>query len=392
MSDIRAYREDKGRDYKEKIRKHRQSKLRFFCIAMGTIAFVVLAFFLYHTLRVYSGYTVKNVLERTESSASVTLQIGENLVSYSKDGASCVDIEGNKVWNQTYEMQKPIIGVTQKSIAISDYNGRNIYVMDSENILGTISTNMPIKNVAVSESGIVASVQEDGSTTWIYVYDTKGNVLVFFKTKMSNSGYPVTVSLSPDAMLMAVSYLYVDSGVMRSSVGFYNFGEVGQNELHNYVSGFNYTDSLVPYLHFMNEEIAVAVADDRIMFYKGSQKPAVLSETLLSQEILGVYSSKNHIGLVFENDQGGSKYRMDLYNTEGEKEQCLEFDCEYTDIVITEKSILIYNKNEWNVYTLGGRKKFSGVYEGSIQKIVTTDSIEDYLIVTGDTLESVVLK
>ena len=175
MSDIRAYREDKGRDYKEKIRKHRQSKLRFFCIAMGTIAFVVLAFFLYHTLRVYSGYTVKNVLERTESSASVTLQIGENLVSYSKDGASCVDIEGNKVWNQTYEMQKPIIGVTQKSIAISDYNGRNIYVMDSENILGTISTNMPIKNVAVSESGIVASVQEDGSTTWIYVYDTKGN-------------------------------------------------------------------------------------------------------------------------------------------------------------------------------------------------------------------------
>ena len=392
MSDIRAYREDKGRDYKEKIRKHRQSKLRFFCIAMGTIAFVVLAFFLYHTLRVYSGYTVKNVLERTESSASVTLQIGENLVSYSKDGASCVDIEGNKVWNQTYEMQKPIIGVTQKSIAISDYNGRNIYVMDSENILGTISTNMPIKNVAVSESGIVASVQEDGSTTWIYVYDTKGNVLVFFKTKMSNSGYPVTVSLSPDAMLMAVSYLYVDSGVMRSSVGFYNFGEVGQNELHNYVSGFNYTDSLVPYLHFMNEEIAVAVADDRIMFYKGSQKPAVLSETLLSQEILGVYSSREHIGLVLENDQGGSKYRMDLYNTEGEKEQCLEFDCEYTDIVITEKSILIYNKNEWNVYTLGGRKKFSGVYEGSIQKIVTTDSIEDYLIVTGDTLESVVLK
>ena len=392
MSDIRAYREDKGRDYKEKIRRHRQSKLRFFCIAMGTIAFVALAFFLYHTLRVYSGYTVKNVLERTESSASVTLQIGENLVSYSKDGASCVDMEGNKVWNQTYEMQKPIVGVTQKSIAISDYNGRNIYVMDSENILGTISTNMPIKNVAVSESGIVASVQEDGSTTWIYVYDTKGNVLVFFKTKMSNSGYPVTVALSPDAMLMAVSYLYVDSGVMRSSVGFYNFGEVGQNELHNYVSGFNYTDSLVPYIHFMNEEIAVAVADDRIMFYKGSQKPAVLSETLLSQEILGVYSSKNHIGLVFENDQGGSKYRMDLYNTEGEKEDYLEFDCEYTDIVITEKTILIYNKNEWNVYTLGGRKKFSGVYEESIQKIVTTDSIEDYLIVTGDTLESVVLK
>ena len=392
MKDIRKYREDKERGYKEKIRKHRQSKLRFFCIVAGTIAFVVLAFFLYHTLRVYSGYTIKNVLERTESSSSVTVQIGENLVSYSKDGASCVDIEGNKVWNQTYEMQKPIVGITEKSIAISDYNGRNIYVMNSENILGTISTNMPIKDVAVSESGIVASVQEDGNTTWIYVYDTKGNVLVFFKTKMSNSGYPVTVALSPDAMLMAVSYLYVDSGIMRSSVGFYNFGEVGQNELHNYVGGFNYTDSLIPYVKFLNSEIVVAVADDRIMFYKGHQKPVVLRETLINQEILGIYSSTEHIGMVFENDQGASKYRMDLYNLEGEQEDSLEFECEYEDIVITEKAILIYNKNEWNVYTIGGRKKFSGVYEENIQKIITTDSIEDYLIVTGESLEKVVLK
>ena len=113
---------------------------------------------------------------------------------------------------------------------------------------------------------------------------------------------------------------------------------------------------------------------------------------MLNQEILGIYSSREHIGLVFENEQGESKYRMDLYNIEGEKEDSLEIDCEYTDIVITEKTILVYNKNEWNVYTIGGRKKFSGVYEESIQKIITTDSIENYLIVTGETLEKVVLK
>lgn len=392
MSNIRNYMKEKEGDYREKIRRHRQSKLRFFCITVGTIAFIVLALFLYHKLRIYNGYTIKEVIERTESSASVTLQLGDNMVSYSKDGASCVDVKGNKVWNQTYEMQKPIVGTTSKSIAISDYNGRSIYVMNAEKILGTISTNMPVKNVAVSESGIVAAVLEDGSTTWIYVYDAKGNVFVYSKTKMNNSGYPMAVALSPDATLMAVSYLYVDSGVMRSSVGFYNFGEVGQNELHNYVSGFNYTDSLIPYVKFMNDEIAVAVADDRVMFYKGKQKPAVLSETLLNQEILGIYSSQEYVGLVFENIEGVTKYYMDLYNIEGEKKETLEFDCEYTDIVITEETILIYNKNEWNVYTIGGRRKFSGVYESNIQKIISTDKIEEYLIVTDETLEKTVLK
>lgn len=392
MSNIRDFLKEKEGDYKEKIRRHRQSKFRFFCITVGIIIAVIVAFFLYHNLRVYKDYIVKDVYERAESSSSVTVQIGENLVSYSKDGASCVDVKGNKVWNQTYEMQKPIIGTSTNSIAITDYNGRNIYVMNSEKILGTIATNMPVKNVAVADNGIVAAVLEDGSTTWIHVYDTKGNVLVYFKTKMSNSGYPIAIALSPDATLMAVSYLYVDSGVMRSSIGFYNFGEVGQNELHNYVSGFNYTDSVVPYVKFLNDEIAVAVADDRLMFYKGKQKPAVLSEALLNREILSVYSNDEYVGLVFENTEGDKKYCLELYNIEGEKERTLEFDCEYNDIVLTEKTILIYNKNEWNIYTLRGRTKFEGVYESNIRKIVPTKNIEKYLIVTGDTLDSVTLK
>ncbi len=392
MSNIREYRKEKEGDYKDKIRLHRLKKLKIFGIISGFLAFIAVSVFLYQTLRIYSEYKITETIERTESSSSEALHIGENVVFYSKDGASCVDRKGNKVWNQTYEMQKPIVGSTTHSIAISDYNGRNIYVMDSEKILGTISTNMPVKNVAVSESGIVAAVLEDGSTTWIYVYDVKGNVLVYFKTKMANSGYPISVALSPDATIMAVSYLYVDSGVMRSSVGFYNFGDVGQNELHNYVSGFNYTDSVIPYIQFMNKETSVAVADDRLMFYKGSQKPAVLRENLISKEILSVFSGKEHIGVVYENADGDSKYVMELYNLEGEAVENFKFDCEYNDIVITEKAVLIYNKNEWNVYTIKGRKKFTGTYENNIHKIIPSGRIDTYMIVTDDTLDSVVLK
>ncbi len=392
MSNIRAYRKEKEGDYREKIRQHKLSQLRAVGIVAGILIFTALSLFLYHKLRVYTDYTVKTVAERNESSSGTIVLLGENIVSYSKDGAACVDTKGNQVWNQTYEMQKPLADVTGDCIAITDYNGRSIYVMNSEKILGTISTNMPVKNVAVSEKGIVAAVLEDGNTTWINIYDIKGNILVYSKTKMSNSGYPVEVAMSPSANLMAVSYLYVDSGAMRSSVGFYNFGEVGQNELHNYVSGYNYSDTIVPYVKFIDEETAVAVADDRIMFYKGSQKPAVLGETLLSAEILSVYQSEDYIGLVFENLSGETRYYMDIYNADGEKEETIEFNCDYTDVVITEDTIIVYNKNEWNVYTLSGRIKFQGTYETRIRKIVPTDNISEYIIVTDDTIESVTLK
>lgn len=392
MTDIRAYIKGKEGDYKEKIRQHRLLKLRFCITVAGIILFIIFALFLYHKLRIYDKYTVKSVVERTESSASVTLNLGTNTVAYSKDGASCLDTNGKKVWNQTYEMQKPMVDVSGECIALTDYNGRDIYVMNSEKILGTISTSMPIKNIAVAENGITAAVLEEGTTTWIYVYDTKGNVLVYSKTKMSNSGYPIEVALSPDANLMAVSYLYVDSGIMRSSVGFYNFGEVGQNELHNYVSGYNYTDSVIPYVKFFDNQSVVAVADDRIMFYEGEQKPAVAGETILSQEILSVYQSDEYVGLVFENTDTEHKYCMDLYNAEGVKKYSIEFDCDYTDIVIKKDIVVVYNKNEWNVYTISGRRKFSGVYESNIQKIVPKGDIKNYMIITEDTMENVTLK
>ena len=93
--------------------------------------------------------------------------------------------------------------------------------MNSENILGTISTNMPIKNVAVSESGIVASVQEDGSTTWIYVYDTKGNVALW-----GSFGYELDPNKFTDEEKRIACRLAKEAGAdyVKTSTGFSTAG------------------------------------------------------------------------------------------------------------------------------------------------------------------------
>ena len=93
-----------------------------------------------------------------------------------------------------------------------------------------------------------------------------------------------------------------------------------------------------------------------------------------------------------ENKGRKKKYCMDIYNLEGEKQKTLEFDCEYTDIIFEKETVIVYNKNEWNIYTIKGRKKFEGIYESNIRKIIPTGKIDKYLIVTDDTLDAVVLK
>ena len=69
------------------------------------------------------------------------------------------------------------------------------------------------KYQTLSASG-VGEVQGYSSTfmvsvngSWVYLYDSEGNTLANFKTTMKDSGYPISISLSPNAELLCVSYL-----------------------------------------------------------------------------------------------------------------------------------------------------------------------------------------
>lgn len=75
----------------------------------------------------------------------------------------------------------------------------------------------------------MAVILDDSKITRINLYDTSGNELVKSETTMDKSGYPIDISISPSGELLAISYLYVDSGTMKTSIAFHNFGEVGQN-------------------------------------------------------------------------------------------------------------------------------------------------------------------
>ena len=169
--------------------------------------------------------------------------------------------------------------------------------MNTEKCLTTISTNLPIRDLSVSASGIVAAVLDDSDVTWVYVYNSKGEAPVMFRTTMSQSGYPIDVSLSPNSTLASISYLAPQDNGIKSSVAFYNFGEVGQNEIDNYMSGFDY-QTIVPHVEYMSSELAYALADDRLMFYEGAQKPVSKAEVLLQEEIQAVYHNEQYVGLV----------------------------------------------------------------------------------------------
>lgn len=379
-------------EFEEKIRSHRKARLMKI-LSMSFIAAVMIGIvYVYWNNAVYSSYTELSSIPRISTSDSVCMDHNGRVLTYSKDGISSMDAKGNVIWNETYQMQNPMVEVNGNAVAVGDYNGHVIYVMDEKGKVGEIDTNLPIRDFCVSKTGIVAAVLEDSKLTRLSLYHTSGKELVKSECRMSQNGYPIAVALSDSGEVMEVSYLYVDSGFMKSSVAFYNFSDVGQNSIDRLVSGIDYEDTIVPYVGFLGKDSAFAVGDSRISFYSGEDKPVSVAENLLKEEIQRVYTGDEHVGLVYLDTTGAYLYRLDIYDKKGNLITSQNIDFEFQDILIEKKYIMIYSDTECAMYNLSGNQKYRGTFAKSVSLLIPTSKSNRFIMVSADSIDSIELK
>ena len=406
MSNVRDYLKEREKrlgnagmpartSYRDKIKSHKLTIFYRAALVIVLIAVVAAFLVLQWKNKVFTTSVVTSSSPVTIVQGARVCALGNSVLLYSKDGASCLDSKGNSLWNQTFEMQNPMIAVCGDVAAIGDYNGRTVYVVSSTKQLGTINTNLPIRRICVSQNGVVAAVLDDAAITRILLYNGNENTdtsLIDIKATMDKSGYPMSLSLSPNGKLLAISYLHVDGGEMKSTVAFFNFGEVGKNESDNYVSGYDYSDTVVPYVQFMNNNAAFAVSDDRIVFFTGSEKPNSTASAFLNEEAQGIYYNEEYVGMVYHDQTGEAIYRLDVYNTSGNKIHSQLFDIEYTDIIFNKDQIIIYNDMDCQICNISGVNKFMGQFEKPSSLIVPTSSIYRYIAVTSSSIDTIELE
>ena len=305
------------------------------------------------------------------------------------DGIKCVNYKGEQIWNEAFQMQKPLVDVAGDIVAVADYNGGTIYVMDEKNVLGKIDTGMPIRKFKASGNGYIMAVLDGTNNTPIYVYNTSGDEMLFFNTTMKGFGYPLEIAISQNGMIGAVSYLNVDKGSFYSTVGFYNFGEVGQNYQDNLVSSYIYQGALVPEIKFAGNSKAVAVADNRIMFYSGDQMPRSAGESLLSEKILSLYEDDKYVVLFYDSDNSEHKYKAEIYDYDAKLKDKMYFDIDYTDVFFDNNRIVLYNNEEVLIHVIGGKDKFTGSFDDAILALIPTSSPKRFIQVTPNDIKTI---
>ena len=372
-----------------KAKKHKTERFYRIALVILIVGAILTAYFVYEKTKVYTTYTVNSSVQRSKADGVTLLEFNGNILSYSKDGANAVDPAGKLLWNRTFDMQSPLASISGGMAAFADYGGNVVYLQSESLESATISTDMPIRQIAVAESGYVAAVLSDTDVTWIYLYDMNGSGIAYFRTTMEKSGYPVTIDISPNGELVCVSYYSLDCNDIKSSVAFFNFGPVGQNSIDNYVSGYNYSNILVPFVKFLDSQTAVAVSDERISFYSGEHKPVSISEMFIIDDIQSVYYGDGAVAVIYKEPAQDAKYRMEVYNNNGEISFQKKFDFDYAGVEISKDSIVLYGDNNLYISTIAGNIKYEGTYESPILMVAPTVAVNRYTVVTEDTIDTV---
>lgn len=371
-------------DYKDKIFKHKLQVVYRTVLIILLILVVVLFFKIQADNRVYTKYEVVKELKRMGTENSTFQDYEGNILVHSKDGIAAYDQDGGQLWNQSYEMQAPLVKCNGSYVAVGDHKGTMLYIIGKKGTTAEVETNLPILSLDVSAQGIAAALLQDKDMTWLRLYSSEGELISEVKTTMRNSGYPVAFAISPDNIKLGVSYVKAEMGKVNTSLAFYNFGGVGQNVTDNLVSGYEYDGQIFPLLTYLNETEAVAVGDERLLLLKGKQKPTLEKEIAYEQELQSVYFCETGFALVFRDLDGEGQYKMKIYDTDGELELEHKVDFEFTNMILDEKKAVIYNESKVLVLGLNGVEKYNGDLGGNIQVLIPTDANDKLLAIFPD--------
>lgn len=343
--------------------------------------------------KTYSQASIISNVNIADAQAVTSAGLADCILQYSKDGVSLMQANGEVVWNQTYEMQNPMLETCGNYAAIADYNGRTVYVMDTTAPIGEFHTNLPIRSFQVASQGVVAVVLDDTDVTWINLYNTDGTELAAFRTTMGDSGYPLSVSLSPNGKMVCVSFLRVEGGHAKTSIAFYNFGSVGQNESDNFVGGYDYPDCIVPRVRFLDDSHLYAISTDRIMFFEGDEVPKPGRTTMLGgEEIRAVYESEAGVAVCFPGGSDEGAYRLQAYDNEGEPLFTRFLDREYRGLAFGNRFIVLYNSDTWRILGFDGNDRYEGTFDFTVRAVLPTAVRDRYILAGTDRIQTIELK
>ncbi|MBO5574519.1 MAG: hypothetical protein J5947_09780 [Clostridium sp.] len=359
-------------------------------------AFIFYRYYRDHHL--YGDYSVtwSREIPTTEGSFTGFARFGNNVLKYTKDGASYINKSGNMVWSISYEMKAPVCCVNGEYAVIADQQGNDIHICNLTGETGQATTNLPIMRASVSAHGIVAAIVEDNTSSYVSFFKPDGSTLEWgIKTVLSGNGYLMDVAISPDGTQVMLSDVYLSSGILGNRIVFYNFSEYGKSYPDRLVGGFDeFGQNLCPRVRFLSDRRAVAFSSGQVAFFslENVTSPALSAMVEFEDEIRGVAWSDRYVAVVTADSGGEHDSRLYVYNANGTEVSSTGFTFPWQAIDVDRDFVILRSEDSVKIIGVNGKERFTGSFDFSFSKIVRGSGINSLIVTGGDSVREVRLK
>ena len=390
-------------EYRRKRRRRRGIILAVVLVLLSAAAAAIFFYDRYHAFGSYQVAWEKNLTNAEgeggtgEGTFCEYVDFADGVIKYTRDGASYLDHRGKAIWILSYEMRDPIIAVNGEYAAIADRQGNGLYICDRSGQQGQASTALPILDVSVSGKGVAAAIQEDSRASYIYLYRKDGDPLdISVKSLLSGDGYPLDVSGSPGGTQWITSYMYLDQGMIRNKIVFYNFG-MGKNDPRRVVGIFlpsDLGDAMAGKVAFLDDSHSVIFTDRGLQFFstRVETSPETTAQVLLEERIRSISHSDQYVGVITDNTQNSDPYCLRVYGKEGKEIFNTTFSDPYTRFDIDKNMVLLYNEDSCRVYNMSGTQKFNGSFDFKLLKVSAGRYSNSLLVMGADVMKEIRLR
>lgn len=377
----------------QKIRAHRRRTIVRVVIVLAILTVVYVGVRLWMELRSYESYEVTAQTKKQDSSTSQYVTFLGNVVEYNNDGIVCRGQDNEQIWNQAFEMSNPRVSTCEKYLTVYDRGGTSVYIIGEAGIVHKIETSTPINRVCIAAQGTVAALMKEDNVSYVRLYDKKGKELAGGEFYEEKESFPVDIAFSPDGQKLAVDMLDVTEGKVRSTISFYNFGSVGQNEIDNNVGTYTYDDVFIPEIAYMGADKMMALSDQGFIIFEGKQKPAPKKEVTFGKEIQSVFHNNSYIGVTYSSSQKAGNWHIKVYDMNGKTVMENDSSLAYSRIEFLDNNeVCVRDEYHCELFTIHGIRKFTKTFDKELYKVLSREDSQSYTFIMNGEMDEVRLK
>lgn len=315
---------------------------------------------------------------------------GRNFMECTKDGVKYYSADGNQMWNDTFTMTSPVIVGEGDITAVAELLGRTIRVYNQKGLMYTVQTQDPVVQMAVNADGYLAFIYKENEDYGSMVYTNAGTQVQDRKDQDAGQ-YPISLDVSDDNRILAVSYLDTTDIQLKSKVLFFYLNKSeGQNFSDALFAAVEKEDEIIPVLSFMKDNMLAAVSDKSVTLLgsDGLELWNIPIKNKIDQAYLG---SKEYIvlgnGEEMAGEDGVADGTVQWINLEGKIAAEYFVKGGITYLNGSQNAIVVGSNRDFYALTNSGREIWNHKAVQDIQDILFMENHNTVLYVTKNSAE-----